>query len=192
MYRGWVVRRWETAVSDIPDLAMVSLSDQNRHLEIVVQSLRDPSLRRWRVSFERYSAYRNTDETFLPALWEYLDESGQRCGNTFTFEGSNWDGTGPAHLPSYAVNARHFVLATLDDVIEVVSSNEPTCGAIEPAEPNSPPPGKAVHYFLPDDRQAVKGLVRELRVRRIIWKARKALRKAVDSAKRLSRKQGPG
>ena len=164
MYRGWKVKRWDTPVSDINDLAMVSLLDRARRLDMIVQSLRDPSRRRWRMRFEDYSAYRNTDELYFVDLWRWLDESDQRCGSTFIFEASSWNDTNSG-LPHMDTQARHYVVATIDDVLEVVSGREPVWEEIAPAKPDSSPPGKADHLFLPDDREEVELFIKDIQAR---------------------------
>jgi hypothetical protein len=164
MYEGQSIVRWETPVSDTERLVMVSLTDCDKHLDVVLESLADPARRRWRVRFEAYDAYRNTEEMWLGPLWHWLKESGQRRGATFIIQGSSWDGQ-RAGLPSASPDAQHYLVSTLEDTIEVVSGSDPDWTEVESAAPGEPVPGKIRHWFLPEDRAEVEAMIEETQSR---------------------------
>ena len=160
MYDDWVISRWETPVVDATHLGLVSLVDANRELAMVFEVTGSPERLRWCVRFRRYPGYRNIDEAYRTALWQRLDESGQRCGATFTVQEStrlaSWD-TG--YLQGMYPHARHFVIATDDDVIEVISDEEPVWDSVEPGGLNDPPPGKSKHLYIGKDDAEIARMV---------------------------------
>jgi hypothetical protein len=166
MYEGWSICRWETPVVDEDRLLMVSLDDVDRELVLLLESGRDPGRPRWRVRFRQYPAYRNIDEAYRTDLWAWLDKSGQRLGFTFTVEESpplaSW---GTVYLHEVVPRIRHFVIATEDDVVEVLSAEEPVWEAADPAEPGEPRPGKARHLFRGEDDEEIDRLVEDVRRR---------------------------
>jgi hypothetical protein len=131
---------------------MVSLTDVDHELVVLVEAFHSPGRPRWRVRFRQYLAYRNVDESYRTNLWRWLDESNQRVGFTFTVEESprlaSWE---TVYLHEVMPTARHFVIATEDDVIEVVSAQLPIWESAEPAELDSPAPGKARHLYVGED-----------------------------------------
>ena len=61
-------------------------------------------------------------------LWNYLDASNQRCGNTFIVNDSPWSielASGEPLLEFFNGELKHFVVVTGDDVIEVLSNETP-------------------------------------------------------------------
>ena len=159
MYEGWRISRWETPVVDVDRLLMVSLGDVDRELVLLLESSRVPSRPRWRVRFRQYPAYRNIDEAYRTDLWRWLDESGQRLGFTFTVEESpRFASWGTVYLHDVLPKTRHFVIATEDDVVEVLSAEEPTWEAAEPAEASAPLPGKARHLYVGQDDAEIERL----------------------------------
>ncbi len=164
MYEGWQISRWETPVVDVDRLLMVSLTDANRELVIVLEGPRPLGRPRWRVTFRHYPAYRNIDESYRVKLWKWLDDSEQRCGFTFTVdETSRFASWGTGYLEDVAPNARHFVIATEDDVIEVLSVEEPMWHALEPARPEEPLPGKAQHLYAGEDDAVIRRMLAGLK-----------------------------
>ena len=158
-YHHWSIRRWETPVSDVQRLTLVSLSDCNASLDVTVEASWESPRRRWKVQFSRYPAFRSTDEMHLQQLWGWLDGSSQRCGSTFTVLNSPWI---DEVLVDYPI---HYVLCTLDDIIEVVSEKEPVWQPLEDAPEDAPIPGKVQHLFLPEDEAEVEKLVQDIRDR---------------------------
>lgn len=166
MYEGWRIARWETPVVDVDRLLMVSLADVDRELVVLLESSRTPGRPRWRVRFRQYPAYRNIDEAYRTDLWRWLDESGQRLGVTFTVEESpcfaSW---GTVYLHDVVPKTRHFVIATEDDVVEVLSAEEPIWEVANPAESGAPLPGKAKHLYLGEDDAEIERLSADLKTR---------------------------
>ncbi|MGC4093233.1 MAG: hypothetical protein QM756_42955 [Polyangiaceae bacterium] len=152
MYDGWRITRWETPVVDTSRLAMVSLIDVDHELDVLLEAVHSPGRPRWRVRFRQYPAYRNVDESYRTDLWRWLDESKQRVGSTFTVEESpRFASWGTVYLHDVVPNAQHFVIATEDDVIEVVSAQLPTWESADPAPLSSPTPGKSRHLYVGED-----------------------------------------
>lgn len=91
-------------------------------------------------------------------------ESGQRCENTFTVGESprfaSWE-TG--YLQDVLPAARHFVIATEADVIEVLSGETPIWETAEPAPIGAPPPGKSSHLYLGEDDVEIEALLARTR-----------------------------
>jgi hypothetical protein len=166
MYDGWVVTRWDTPVSDVAELYLASLTDARRELTLVLEGPLASGRPRWRVEFQDYPGYRNLDEAFRVELWQWLDMSGQRCGSTFVV-------SEPLPLASWATSGlhqlypglRHYVVATMDDVIEVLAAREPSWTVVEPAGLRDPPPGKSTHLFLGRDDDAIARLEQEIKSR---------------------------
>ncbi len=162
MYKGWGISRWETPVVDEDRLLLVSLADADQELVLLLESGRAPGLPRWRVRFRQYPAYRNIDEAYRTDLWSWLDESGQRLGSTFTVQESpplaSW---GTVYLHDVVPRIRHFVIATGDDVVEVLSSEEPVWEAASPAEAGELLPGKSRHLYVGEDDAEIERLVEE-------------------------------
>lgn len=151
MYEGWRISRWETPVVDLDRLLMVSLTDADQELVLLLEDARTRD--RWRVRWRgRYPAYRNIDESYRVGLWQWLHHSGQRCGSTFLVQETpvfaSWE-TG--YLEVVEPRTRHFVIATDDDVVEVLSQSEPIWETAEAPEPEAGPPGKARHLYRGED-----------------------------------------
>jgi hypothetical protein len=178
MYAGWRIKRWETPVVDLDRTLMVSLTDAKQELVIVFEGS-PPSRSRWRVRFRDYPAYRNIDELHRANLWLWLDESGQRCGATFIVDEqtrfASWDAPS---LDVFEPKVRYFVIATNDDVIEVLSAAEPIWDAIEAARVDEPLPGKSVHLHFGEDDGEIRRLGEDLESR---TKKRGSLNRAAKS-----------
>jgi hypothetical protein len=166
MYKGWRITRWETPVSDLDRVLMVSLTDAKRELTLIIENPRAKGRPRWRVKFHNYPAYRNIDEAYRMDLWLWLDESCQRCGTTFVVDETpifaSWE-TG--YLQDVAPNARHFVIATDDDVIEILSTDEPIWQQIDGAKPDEALPGKANHLYAGEDNEEIRQLITDVKRR---------------------------
>lgn len=168
IYQDWRIKRWDSPISDIHAIGMVSLTDARRQLEIVIEAYRQPGRPRWGFSFSKYPAYRNILEEHRVALWKQLDATGQRCGCTFTVEESPWIASFEPEEPVLALNykvLRHFIICTDDDVIDVLSNAEPKIESIESASADTPEPGKSQNLYLPADKDKVDELIEKIRGR---------------------------
>jgi hypothetical protein len=167
MYDNWTVTRWETPVVDIRRLLLVSLVDANHELTLILEASSSQCRARWRVRWRRYPGYRNLDEAFRTQLWQRLDESGQRCGWTFTVEETpplaSWDSSG--YLAGMWSGARHYVIATDDDVVEILSDEAPTWETLPPAAVDEPPAGKSTHLYMGEDDAEIQRVFAETKDR---------------------------
>lgn len=165
MYESWIIQRWETPLSRITRIAMASLIDDG-HLAITFEAPRQEGRPRWRFVFERYPGYRNLMEEYRLQLWEHLDSTQQRCGNTFIVESSPWivelrqkEGVFDAHFPTLF----HYVFLTEDDVVEVLSPTVPLIQELGPTPEGTSPAGKSVVFYNTEDREQVEALFSSLR-----------------------------
>jgi hypothetical protein len=166
MYDGWRVTRWETPVVDAARLAMVSLTDLDHELVILLEAFHSPDRPRWRVRFRQYPAYRNVDEAYRTNLWQWLDQSNQRVGFTFTVDESpRFASWGTVYLHDVVPGAQHFVIATDDDVVEVISAQSPIWESADPAERGSPSPGKSRHLYVGEDDAEIEQLIADVKGR---------------------------
>lgn len=165
MYERWRFERWETPISDLKSVAMVSLTDDGT-LSIVVEDLRDPSRPRWRFRFIDAPFYQNIQEEYRMELWEKVFAGGRRYGNTRTVPDSPWLASLREHeelVHVYHPHLVHFQISTEDDVIDILSPDAPEITAIAPAGPGDPTPGKSRILYAEDDREEVDELFDQLR-----------------------------
>jgi hypothetical protein len=145
---------------------MVSLADADRELVILLEDAQSPDRPRWRVRFRQYPAYRNVDEAYRTNLWQWLDESDQRVGFTFTVtEAPQFASWGTVYLHDVVPGAQHFVIATNDDVVEVISAQPPIWETVDPAKLGSPASGKSRHLYVGEDDAEIGQLVADLKGR---------------------------
>jgi hypothetical protein len=129
IYDGWRLERWETAISDLPVLAIDGLHSTDR-LYIVVEAGPDPDRRRWLVVFDRYVAYLNMDEGYRLGLWSEGNTTNV-TGNTRIVTDSPWLALlveSEPHLTAIFDKLVHYQIASGDDVIDIVA---PEPAAIE-------------------------------------------------------------
>jgi hypothetical protein len=164
MYEGWLITRWETPVVDVDRLLLVSLIDANRELTLILEESGKADRPRWRVRFRRCPAYRNIDEAYRTDLWRHLDESRQRCGRTFLVQESprlaSW---GTVYLHDMIPSVQHYVIATGDDVVEVLSGDEPIWEVAAAASLDEPMPGKSIELRVGEDDRAIEQLYSDLK-----------------------------
>jgi hypothetical protein len=163
MYDDWQIKRWTTPVSDVESLVMVSLIDDGT-LRITFEAPRLSNRPRWCFTFESYPAYRNILEEYRLGLWNHLDQSDQRCGNTFTVENSPWIAYFKSEEPlleTRAENFIHYVISTEDDVIEIIASSVEIIDLGDTAS-DMPRAGKSIVFYNPDDREQIKKVFEEI------------------------------
>jgi hypothetical protein len=146
MFDHWHPIRWETPASERVQLLLVSLTDQGGVLSIVVEDTRAPGHRRLLFTFRGVEAYRNVLEQYLLDLWEKFACSPDGLGCTWIVPSSPW----LASLSTTLVHPEeitHYLIATQDDVIEVLSTKPPEiCDA--PPGRDGDIIGKSTHTYL--------------------------------------------
>ncbi|GBE94249.1 hypothetical protein [Nostoc cycadae] len=163
MYKNWQVKRWVTPIADLSSLVMVSLIDDGM-LNITIEAPLLSNRPRWRFTFDKYPAYRNILEEYRLGLWKHLDESHQRCGNTFIVKNSPWIASFQSQEPFlelYNPHLIHYVISTEDDVIEILApSVEVTyLGNTDLYEPKA---GKSIVFYNPTDREQIEKAFQEI------------------------------
>src|SRR6476620_5972491 len=74
MYENWKLKRWDTFMSDTKHLFMESLHDHAGVLEIELADYsNNVAIARYKVTFRRYPAHRNTEESYQVELWQRRD-----------------------------------------------------------------------------------------------------------------------
>jgi hypothetical protein len=165
MTKGWDVQRWDTPVSDVQSLAMVSLVDRGQ-LSIVLEDVRSPKRRRFRFIFSKYPAYRNILEEYRLKLWKQLDEkTAKKLGWTFILSNSEWLRSLYDTEPLLETNfprLTHYVIGSEDDVIEVLSPDPPTIAEVAPGT-GLKAIGKSQVYYNPQDREQIEKVIGRIR-----------------------------
>ena len=144
-------------ISDIRAAAMISLVDDGE-LAITLEDVYAPQRNRWRFVFRKYPAYRNILEEYRLELWQHLDKTKQRCGNTFSVVESPWIASFRPHEPLLDIHYPklvHFVIATGDDVIEILSPEAPRIDDLGATPADAPPPGKSTTLYYPKDKDLI-------------------------------------
>jgi hypothetical protein len=127
-YSDWQIEKWSTPVSELENLFMASLVDDGR-LEIILTGGDSDAVPKYRFTFNSFPAYRNIIEEYRTVLWTHLDNTKQRCGWTYTVKSSPWIRS--LKQSEWLLSANypvlcHWVIATWDDVVEVLAPEPPT------------------------------------------------------------------
>ncbi len=143
---------------------MVSLVDTAGDLRITVQDLQDPGCRRYEFVFRGVPAYRNILEEYR------VSEPPLRAGVgwTITIPDSPWLDELRAKEPLLDVHSpgcRHFAIVTEDDVVDVLTAEEPEICEVAPADTNEPLPGKSQILRYLEDRERIDRLADDIRER---------------------------
>ena len=159
-YSQWRIAPWETPWESVRGLTLVSLVDDGE-LRIVVENVRDNGRPRWEIfcPAHTYPAYRNVLEDVRLRLWEALDKVGAPRTPAFEVLESPWLKSLRESEPLLDVTytgARHWVITSEDDVVEVLASCEPQIRSIEPAAPESEIPGKSEVFYHPEDKERMR------------------------------------
>jgi len=131
MYENWTLIRWETILSNAKHLFMESLHDHSGILEIELADYSNNiATARYKITFHSFPAYRNIDESYRLELWQRrapLSDS-DRLGWTLIVADSPWvqEFVNEPVLDLFNPGILHFLIVTENDVIEVLSNQEPT------------------------------------------------------------------
>ncbi len=127
-YLDWKCIRWDTPVSDAQGLMLESLNVNGGGLELIFDSsttfASTPNLK---MTFGKYIAFRSMQESYMSELWGQFAKYGSP-GRTFLVEDSPWIFELAEQDSLFAAtckDARHYVMATDMDVIEVISRTSP-------------------------------------------------------------------
>jgi hypothetical protein len=115
------IERWQTPVSEARGLVMRSLLDGNGDLRIVVEDW--PDGRRFEFTFHRVAGYRNVLEEYRTSE---LRPDG--VGRTIEVVESEWLAqlrSQESLLDVISPGCRQFVITTDDDVIDILTPEEP-------------------------------------------------------------------
>ena len=132
MYASWKLENWETPISHTGSGfrgAMLSLIDDGP-LKITIDIGRHPEKSLvYQIEFQSCAGYRNILEEYRIGLWEHLDSKYPELGNTFIVVNSPWLKDlreNQCLLDVHSTGAKHFVIVTGDDVVEVLSNQTPS------------------------------------------------------------------
>jgi len=166
MYSRWRFQRWETPVSDLKSVGMVSLIDDGT-LQITIEDLRDPRRLRWRFAFSQAPIYQNILEEYRLGSWSESESraEAESVGWTATIPESPWLAGLREQEPLLDVHfpgLRHYQIATEDDVVDVLSADAPRIDEIPPGAPGDPPVGKSTILYADEDADEVRRLFDDL------------------------------
>lgn len=117
-------------MSDANHLCMESLQDRSGLLEIeLADHWNNAATARFKVTFRNYPAYRNIDELYRVELWERRKQMAHAdaTGWTLIVPDSPWlrEFTNEPVLDFFNPGIVHYLIVTENDVIEVLSNEEP-------------------------------------------------------------------
>lgn len=162
MYEGWTLEKWPTPISDVESLSMVMLVDDGT-LSIIVQ-VNGVTPKWFRCVFSKYPAYRNILEEFRTELWERLEQKKQYLGWTAIVNNSQWVSSFSREplLKEHYPQLKHYLICTEDDVIEVLSPQDPEMReiAVQDSQTQS---GKSDIYRFDKDESKIKEIFSKLK-----------------------------
>lgn len=125
VYSKWKIMKWPTPMSAFVNPRLESLKD-GIQLEIVIQNFTHGDQRpKVEFVFSGIYSYRNINKGFRTSLWEVVPLS--NLGATWMVQNSDFLDLLKADVQGAATfrDARHFVIATENDVIEIVACAPP-------------------------------------------------------------------
>jgi len=164
VYENWTPVTWETPVSHVESLAMVSLVDDGE-LRVTLEDARSSPRRRWRFTFYRSPMYQNVLEEYREELWARIRDMGLEHCWTRTVPDSAWLAALKEREPWVDIlepGLIHYQIATEDDVLDIACASDPMIVEIEPASADEPPAGKSTVFHMPEDRAAMDALTEEI------------------------------
>ncbi len=164
MFKGWEASRWDTPVSNLKSIAMVSLIDDGS-LTITLEDLRDPKRKQWSFFFKSAPVYFNLMEEFRGEMWGEINKTGEKLGWTVMYPNSTWHKMlkeSDDMLETLRPNLEHYQIATEDDVIDILSENAPIIKELKHASKDDPSPGKSSIYYRDEDSEAVEELFNKI------------------------------
>lgn len=120
------IKRWNTPVSDVSRLWVYSLN-YNGTLLVSCGYESNGVEKKLNITFGERPIFRDIQEEFMSPLWETIFSGPEKIGWTFILEQSRWlqelekDGIFFGTMKG----CKHYVISTEDDVIEVITKNEP-------------------------------------------------------------------
>lgn len=142
IYKNWKISKWETPISNFGSSRMELLMDTD-FLTIIIQEGAGDIRSRVKFIFRGDYAYRNINESFRNGLWAILPP---RLGQTLKVEKSDLieilrsDELGSDTF----LSAKHYIILTEDDVIEVIAAVDPEIHELDQADPDAALPGKSI------------------------------------------------
>jgi hypothetical protein len=127
MYEEWKLEDWQTPISPMKYPAMQWLLDDGLTLTILIGDSNSPEDHYVRFVFEKYPAYRSINESYRTELWSMINSNrNAKVGWTFTVPNSPWiKSFSQETLLLIFPELVHYVIGTIDDVIEVLSPTPP-------------------------------------------------------------------
>lgn len=132
MYDNWRFEKWVTPISSMRTVILESLQDGSDGLTVIVETDEKPEVD-IRVSFyfAKAPAYRNIQESYRTELWAKLGREmpGTPWSSLRVF-GADW-AEALRQEPLFP-EIKHFMISTVDDVIEVLTPDEPAVTVLGP------------------------------------------------------------
>jgi hypothetical protein len=120
--------RWDTLLSDITSLMLVGLQQEGTRLRIVLEGEVTGERAEFTVVFVAFFAYRSLREEYRTTLWSSVPV-GARLGWTRWVAESQWVAEMMSSEPLFVAHgggdARHYLICTEDDVVEVLAIEAP-------------------------------------------------------------------
>lgn len=131
--------RWETPVSDLAYLALLELRQVGLSLTLDLEGKRGDVAEQWRVVFRRQAGYANLREEYRARQWSVMPKTAK--GWTIIHEESPWlaELRAEERFDLYGnAAARHYMVCTEDDVIDVLSVEPPVISRLVASEVAAP------------------------------------------------------
>lgn len=123
------LKRWETPLEKCNRMSMGLLKDDGT-LTLEIADVSKEEDHKYRIEFDSFEAYKSTNESYLNELWNLRSEN---IGFTFVVENSKWvkDLMTDPIFQDHCEGIVHYVIATLDEGIEVLAKAKPRISSIK-------------------------------------------------------------